>query len=579
MYLNFQVRIPDSEKGVTTKRINGVTYIYYTYERNYVAEKRYTVPKATTIGKRVEGRPDMMYPNANYLKYFPDAELPEETRDGDQKRSGCLRIGTYLVIRQIISEYGLDRLAGEIIGKDSGLFLDLAAYSIVAENNAGQYYPDYAWNHPLFTEGMRPYSDSKVSEFLKEGTADLHQEFLNEWNRQRNGRERIYISYDSTNKHCQAGDIDLAEFGHEKEKTGKPVFNYAIAYDQNNREPLFYEKYPGSINDVSQLQYMLEKAKAYGYSNIGFILDRGYFSKPNIRYMDQCEYDFIIMVRGMKDLVSSLVLENLGSFEQKRANSIRRWKVSGKTVRRKLFETDEKKRHFHIYYSEKKHGAEREELEHKIDVMAKYLKEHQGEKLRPGPVFEHYFDLVYYHEGQKDEAFMLGREKTDVIDREISLCGYFVLITSQRMTASEALDLYKGRDSSEKLFRGDKSYLGDRSMRVYANESMDTKILVEFVALIIRNRIYTRLKDEMWEIGKKENYMTVPAAVRELEKIEMIRSVDGKYHLDHAVSATQKAILKAFGMTASDVKKGANELSEKFRELTQEDAEMAEAAG
>ena len=28
--------------------------------------------------------------------------------------------------------------------------------------------------------------------------------------------------------------------------------------------PLFYESYPGSIVDVSQLQYMLEKAKGYG---------------------------------------------------------------------------------------------------------------------------------------------------------------------------------------------------------------------------------------------------------------------------------------------------------------------------
>ena len=50
------------------------------------------------------------------------------------------------------------------------------------------------------------------------------------WNRERNHRERIYISYDSTNKHCQAGDVELAEFGHEKDKQKKPVINYSIAY-------------------------------------------------------------------------------------------------------------------------------------------------------------------------------------------------------------------------------------------------------------------------------------------------------------------------------------------------------------
>ncbi len=44
------------------------------------------------------------------------------------------------------------------------------------------------------------------------------------------------------------------------------------------------------------------------------------------------------------------------------------------------------------------------------------------------------------------------------------------------MTAAEALELYKSRDASEKLFRGDKSYLGNKSYRVYTDESVSAKI-------------------------------------------------------------------------------------------------------
>lgn len=65
----------------------------------------------------------------------------------------------------------------------------------------------------------------------------------------------------------------------------------------NNREPLFYEKYPGSIVDISQLKLMLNKAQGYGYKKVGFILDRGYFSKQNIEHMDKCGYSFIIMAK------------------------------------------------------------------------------------------------------------------------------------------------------------------------------------------------------------------------------------------------------------------------------------------
>jgi transposase len=155
----------------------------------------------------------------------------------------------------------------------------------------------------------------------------------------------------------------------------------------------------------------------------------------------------------------------------------------------------------------------------------------------------------------------MAEEKTAVTEREIDLCGYFVIVTSDKMTAKEALHLYKSRDFSEKAFRGDKSYLGDKSMRTQSTESTAAKIFVEFVALIIRNKIYTSLLDEMIRLGKKLNYMTVPAAIRELEKIEMTRQTDNIYRLDHAVTATQKKILNAFGMTEKNIEYRADWIS------------------
>ena len=559
MYLNCRVKIPATDGKISVKTISGTPYVYYEYARIYNKEKKYNEPKRTCIGKRDEEQPGFLHPNEKFLKFFPRELLPIERDIGN--RSGCIHIGAYLVIRKIISDYQLDEMIARIIGKDAGLFLDLAAYSIITEDNAGQYYPDYAYNHALFTNDMRIYSDSKVSDFLNDITVDQRITFLNEWNRHRDHREKIYISYDSTNKACQAGDIDLVELGHAKEGIETDIFNYSIAYDRNNREPLFYEAYPGSIVDISQLQFTLKKAKSYGYEHVGFILDRGYFCKENINFMDENGYDFVIMVKGMKSLVSELVLQVQGGFENDRKNSIRAYKVSGTTVKRKLFATDKKERYFHIYYDDGKKAYERERFEYKIDRMGKKLKELMGEPIRPAGDYNKYFDLVFWHEGQPDEKFMSGIELNDVINREIKLCGYFVIVTSAKMTAGEALELYKSRDGSEKTFRGDKSYLGAHCERVYSNESIDAKILIGFVATIIRCKLYTLLKDESGRMDKKQNYMTVPAALRELEKIEMLRGADNEYSLDYSVTATQKAILKAFDMTADNVHKQAREIS------------------
>ena len=37
-------------------------------------------------------------------------------------------------------------------------------------------------------------------------------------------------------------------------------------------------------------------------------------------------------------------------------------------------------------------------------------------------------------------------------------------------------------------------------------------------------------------MDKRPNYMTVPVALKDLEKIEMVRQYDGVYRLDHAVT-------------------------------------------
>ena len=561
MYLDFLVKIPFVQGKITRRKKKDAVYVEYEYDRIYDPVRQYTFPKRVTIGKLSETDPELMQPNQNFLKYFPDAELPETKNR--TSRSSCLRVGAYFVLRKIIEEYNLvELLGGYFEQRDLGLFLDLAVYSIIAENNAAQYYPDYTFNHPLFTNGMKQYSDSTVSDFLNSVTDDQSTGFLNSWNETRNHREKIYISYDSTNKNCQAGDIEMVEFGHPKVDVGQPVFNYAVAYDTHNQEPLFYEKYPGSLNDISQLQFMLDKAFGYGYKKIGFILDRGYFSCENIQYMDKCGYSFVIMVRGMASLVNELVLEHKGTFESKRVNNIYEYGVYGKTVKHRLYAGDKNERYFHLYHSISKESAERAGIENRLNQMTLYLKKYQNKVKEFWPGFEKYFNLHY---DEKTQAFVLPEERCSVVERELDLAGYFCIITSEKMSAKEAIELYKSRDTSEKLFRGDKSYLGNKSIRVYSEESARAKIFVEFVAMILRCKMYTKLKEEMKKLEKKPNYMTVPAALKELEKIEMVRQLDNVYRLDHAVTANQKTILNAFGLDANHIKYYASELSKELK--------------
>ena len=557
MFLKYKVDIPVVPGKLVRKNRGGHTYIEYEYDRIYDPVKQYTYPKRASIGRVDPEDPTRMTPNENFLKYFPDAEIPEETDRSE--RSPYLNIGTYVVLHKLIQDCKLKEILDEYMDeKDTGFLLDLACYSIIEENNAGQYYPDYAYEHALFTPDMKIYTDSKVSDFLHGLKPEQSVGFLNSWNKSKNKRQKIYLSYDSTNKNCQAGDINLVEYGNAKVDAGLPIFNYSVACDSANREPLFYELYPGSLNDVSQLICMIDKAHGYGYRNIGFILDRGYFSKKNLAYMEQNGYSFLIMVKGMKDFIRDVIEENQGDFENSRGRYIDRYDVYGTTVKRFLCEGDTKKRNFHIYYSDGKAYSEKQEIKQRIRRLKKYLDSCVGKECVPfGPEIRKYFHLNYEKDGK---TLKLAEENTSAVEKELSLSGYFAIVSSDNMTAREAIELYKSRDASEKLFRSDKSYLGNKSMRVHSDEALSLKVFIQFIALILRSRIYTALKEKSEKMLKKPNYLTVPAALKELEKIVMIRQLDGVYRLDHAVTATQKIILDAFGLNEGNVRYQAKEI-------------------
>ena len=557
MFLKYKVDIPVVPGKLVRKNRGGHTYIEYEYDRIYDPVKQYTYPKRASIGRVDPENPTRMTPNENFLKYFPDAKIPEETDRSE--RSPYLNIGTYVVLHKLIQDCKLKEILDEYMDeKDTGFLLDLACYSIIEENNAGQYYPDYAYEHALFTPDMKIYTESKVSDFLHGLKPEQSVGFLNSWNKSKNKRQKIYLSYDSTNKNCQAGDIDLVEYGNAKVDAGLPIFNYSVACDSANREPLFYELYPGSLNDVSQLICMIDKAHGYGYRNIGFILDRGYFSKKNLAYMDQNGYSFLIMVKGMKDFIRDVIEENQGDFENSRGRYIDRYDVYGTTVKRFLCEGDTKKRNFHIYYSDGKAYSEKQEIKQRIRRLKKYLDSCVGKECVPfGPEIRKYFHLNYEKDGK---TLKLAEENTSAVEKELSLAGYFAIVSSDNMTAREAIELYKSRDASEKLFRSDKSYLGNKSMRVHSDEALSSKVFIQFIALILRSRIYTALKEKSEKMLKKPNYLTVSAALKELEKIVMIRQLDGVYRLDHAVTATQKIILDAFGLNEGNVRYQAKEI-------------------
>ena len=69
--------------------------------------------------------------------------------------------------------------------------------------------------------------------------------------------------------------------------------------------------------------------------------------------------------------------------------------------------------------------------------MTQYLRKYQNKVNEFGPGFEKYFNLHY---DEKSQTFILPEERCSVVERELDLAGYFCIVTSEKMSAKEAIE-------------------------------------------------------------------------------------------------------------------------------------------
>lgn len=173
-------------------------------------------------------------------------------------------------------------------------------------------------------------------------------------------------------------------------------------------------------------------------------------------------------------------------------------------------------RYFHIYYDNVRASQEKNEYLKQLIKKEKHLQKKVDEKIRRKEdvvPFEKLFKLKYDDNGYLESH----KRKENEIQKEVDKLGFFVIVTSKEMTASEALDIYRKRDNVEKIFRMLKTGLEYDPFRVHSQDSLESKTYVMFIASIVRNYLFQGLKKLSKKDKNKKNY-TVPAAISELEK-------------------------------------------------------------
>lgn len=557
IYENIFVPKPD---GTKIQAKNGILYVYHVKSSTYKPDKKYNSEKRILIGKVEDKNSNKMNPNDNYYIYYGDQD--EERLAEQPPYSDTINLGAVLAIRHVMSELKLDTIIKNTLAdKDIddkttlNIISDLVAYFIIEETSVVQHFDSFARKTAILNNKI--VDDTYLSRYLNESISETKiSKFLSEWCKEAYSKRGIYVSYDSTNINTSSLGVELAEFGYAKDNDDLPQVNISYTLDKTNNTPLFFEIYKGSINDVSEFNYMVNKAKEYGITKVNLIMDRGYFSKNNILELRMNNHDFIMMIKSNLDFVYDKITEVKNQINSSKYY-IPNHDVYGLTIKAKLFHGDYEDTYFHIYQDERNKVIEKTNLLQYINKLNNELDKVIGKTINAIDRYNKYFKLDF----DDDNNLISYKPKYEVIDEKNNDFGYFCLISSNELTASETLDIYRKRDGIEKIFRMLKSELNYDTFRVHSDSSLINKTFIMFIAVIIRNEIHNRL----FELCQKDRKSyTVNSTLRILNEIEITKNSKGIYVSKYALTAKQNKVLKALNIKESAINKATTEFNSRF---------------
>ncbi len=522
-YLNIKVKIPDSR--ITFKKSSNPNYRYV---YRVLSKKRNAKGTPTSdeiaIGKEVIGEKGFMYPNENYAKYY---ELPEQEITLPNK---ILENGSVTLLELIADKIGLTETINSVFGDDCKTILTIAIYMLLKGN--------VMMNIDFFAEESyldTKISDKRISEFFASITREKELEFFKKW-KSKSLKNNKSIAYDVTSISSYSNN-EYVEYGYNRDKESLPQLNIGMLYGIDNKLPIGYAIYSGSIPDKSYFAYALELSKTIGVHNEVYVMDRGFYSKDNLTLCEKSGIKFLMAVSKTNTLFNEKIRKNKEEIRKIQHHI----KNSNLYAVKETVEIDKKKYSLHIFCNTFSRYKEEESLLRSIDQLEEelYREMKPHKKLR----YSSYYDVEYSEEG-KIKTYKKNFEK---IDRALETLGIFCILSNDdTYTSEEVIKMYGLRDGIEKSYDNLKNELDSKRFLTHSSATTNGKFFVKFISLILWSTIQEHKSNHKFYIEK-----TVERLLLMFNKIKCLIYEDRRL-INEPLTKKQKDILKIFDIQAED---------------------------
>jgi len=404
------------------------------------------------------------------------------------------------------------------------------------------YYLFSTWAGYNYTEmANQKISSQRISELLEKlGNRNNREDnFFELWIKKQEEIDGIY--FDITSISTYSRQLAMAEWGYNRDKEKLRQINLGISYGVKSCLPLYYKIYQGSISDVSTLRNLVKYNQVYGIKDMTYILDRGFYSKSNLRALKE-EKVVIPLVFNSKEAKEIL--------EENKALLLERGRLF--TYGESLYyyvkgekEIEGKQYHYYIFRNKERYN-EQESIFLKMLIEIE-LKIKQAKYKESMEVQEHIENIAKgyskYFEIKEEKGNYYVGQKLSEIEKRIERFGTFILITNQTDTTEiEILRMYKRRDRIEKIFDNMKNDIDRKRLRVNQESRVRGSLFITFLSLILLSHIENKIRG-----SKMIKKMTKQEIFYELKKIKITQFNDG-FHLINEVSRKSKDIFNEFSI-------------------------------
>jgi transposase len=411
---------------------------------------------------------------------------------------------------------------------------NLAAY-LISTGDPFAYCEDWLATTEAYAVGSM--TSQRISELLVSINQAERDSFYKMWCSHRSEME--YLALDITSTPSYSELIDSVEWGYNRDGEKLPQINICLLMGYQSRYPIYQSVYAGSLKDVTTLKTTMSTFQALaGNKPMIAVMDKGFFSTKNVNAMlsERQHMDFIVAVpftnKFSKELVKS---------ERKDIDTLSNTIVSGKDSMRAVSKhhrwNNNHKVHAHVYYNAKKAQGIREDLYAHVAVLRERAME-QPEKYVDDSEYTKY--LIIRRSDKESNGYTVNLRE-DVVDAELETAGWLVVISNFVDDAKEAIKIYREKDIVEKGFLRLKNSLDLGRLRVHSETSMQNKVFVGFISLILLSAIHNVMVEK-----KLYGKMTMKKLILALSrlKLQMVNGVRVLFPL----TKEQRSIYEAFGI-------------------------------